>query len=438
MTLAGAPAPGSEAQAEVVGLLSDLLRIDTSNPSRAERPAAEWVAEKLGEVGIEAQFLEAARGRTSVVARIEGRDPSRGALLVHSHTDVVPAEAAEWSVHPFSGELAGGYLWGRGAIDMKNMVAMVLSVIRDWARRGKRPERDLVLAFVADEEAGGVEGSRFLVSRHPDLFTDCSEAIGEVGGFSVTLNDRARLYLIETAEKGISWLRLRARTYPGHGSMLHEDNAVTRIAGAVSRIGEHRFPIVLTDTVKELLDSVAELSGIGWDGGDPGACLAQLGGFARMVGASLRNTANPTMLAAGYATNVVPSTAEATVDARFLPGQESALLEELDRLAGPGVERDSLIHAIAVETSFNGALVETMVAALRAEDPFAHAAPYLLCGGTDAKSFSTLGIRCFGFTPLMLPADLDFSGLFHGIDERVPVDGLQFGVRVLDRVLASC
>ena len=182
----------------------------------------------------------------------------------------------------------------------------------------------------------------------------------------------------------------------------------------MSRIGEHRFPIVLTDTVKELLDSVAELSGIGWDGGDPGACLAQLGGFARMVGASLRNTANPTMLAAGYATNVVPSTAEATVDAGFLPGQESALLEELDRLAGPGVERDSLIHAIAVETSFDGALVETMVAALRAEDPFAHAAPYLLCGGTDAKSFSTLGIRCFGFTPLMLPADLDFRGCSTG------------------------
>ncbi len=277
-------------------------------------------------------------------------------------------------MHPFSGELAGGYLWGRGAIDMKNMVAMVLSVIRDWARRGKRPERDLVLAFVADEEAGGVEGSRFLVSRHPDLFTDCSEAIGEVGGFSVTLNDRARLYLIETAEKGISWLRLRARTYPGHGSMLHEDNAVAdRWCGVKDR--RTSFSIVLTDTVKELLDSVAELSGIGWDGGDPGACLAQLGGFARMVGASLRNTANPTMLAAGYATNVVPSTAEATVDARFLPGQESALLEELDRLAGPGVERDSLIHAIAVETSFDGTLVETMVAALRAEDPFAHAAP---------------------------------------------------------------
>jgi len=426
------------AQAEVGALLSELIRINTSNPTHAERPAAEWVAGKLDEVGIRCQLIDAAPGRTSVIARIEGRDPGRPALLVHGHLDVVPAEPEEWSVHPFSGEVADGYVWGRGAVDMKDMDAMVLAIVRDWARTGKRPDRDLVLAFVADEESGGSAGSLFLADRHPELFADCTEAIGEVGGFSVTLNERARLYLIQTAEKGTNWLRLRAKSRPGHGSMLHDANAVTRLAAAVSRIGEHRFPVEVTDTAAALLDTVAEITGVRWEASDPEACVAALGSFARMLGASLRNTANPTMLEAGYKANVVPSTAEATIDARFLPGREDALLAEIDRLIGPHVERESLVRADAVQTSFTGALVDTMAASLRAEDPLAHPAPYLLSGGTDAKAFATLGIRCFGFSPLMLPADLDFTALFHGIDERVPVSGLKFGVRVLERLLANC
>lgn len=418
-------------------MLSELIRINTSNPTHPERPAAEWMAEKLDEVRIPCQLIDAAPGRTSVVARIEGRNPARPPLLVQGHLDVVPAEANEWSVHPFAGEVTGGYVWGRGAVDMKNMDAMVLAVVRDWARSGRQPDRDLVLAFVADEESGGREGSRFLVDRHPGLFAECTEAIGEVGGFSVTLNERARLYLIQTAEKGINWLRIRARSRPGHGSMLHDSNAVTRLAGAVSRIGEHEFPIVLTGTVRTLLDTVSEISGADWSASDPETCVARLGSFARMVGASLRNTANPTMLAAGYKANVVPSNAEATIDARFIPGGEDALLSDIDRLMGPELERDFILRAGAVETSFEGALVDAMAASLRAEDPLAYAAPYLFGGGTDAKAFSTLGIRCFGFSPLMLPAELDFMALFHGIDERVPVNGLQFGVRVLDRLLAT-
>jgi acetylornithine deacetylase/succinyl-diaminopimelate desuccinylase-like protein len=425
------------AEDEVVGLLSDLIRFDTSNPARPERPAAEWLAERLDEVGLGCQLIDAAPGRTSVVARLEGRDRARPPLLVHGHLDVVPAEAGEWSVHPFSGELRDGYVWGRGSVDMKNMDAMLLAVVRDWARRGVQPERDIVLAFVADEENGGHEGSRHLVARHADLFRDCTEAISEVGGFSVTLDQGARLYLIQTAEKGIDWLRLRATGRPGHGSMLHEDNAVTRLAGAVSRIGQHRFPVVLTDDVRSLLQTVADLCGIEFDPADPEACLSRLGRVARMVGASLRNTANPTMLEAGYKTNVVPSSAEATIDGRFLPGGEEAFLSEIDGLLGAGVQREVLHRAIAVETPFEGALVETMVAALRAEDPLARPVPYLLSGGTDAKAFSTLGIRCFGFSPLLLPDDLDFSALFHGVDERVPESGLRFGVRVLERVLAQ-
>ena len=337
-----------------------------------------------------------------------------------------------------AGEVRDGYVWGRGAVDMKDTDAMVLAVVRDWARTGRTPPRDIVLAFVADEEAGGRKGAHWLVENHPDLFADCSEAISEVGGFSVTLGNDLRLYPIQTAEKGISWLRLVAEGRPGHGSMIHDDNAVTRLAEAVSRIGNHEFPVVITDTVRRFLESIAEITGLDIDPDDPGPALPKLGSVARMIGATIRNTANPTMLDAGYKANVIPSRAEATIDTRFLPGQEEALLAVIDDLLGDGVSREFINSDIAVETSFDGDLVDAMSAALRAEDPAAHPIPYLMSGGTDAKSFSTLGIRCFGFSPLLLPADLDFMALFHGIDERVPIDGLKFGVRVLDRFLTGC
>jgi acetylornithine deacetylase/succinyl-diaminopimelate desuccinylase-like protein len=431
-------APSSAAQHEVVTLLSDLIRINTSNPTHPERPAAEWVAERLDEVGISSQTFESEPGRASTVARIEGADSSRPPLLIHGHLDVVPAEPAEWSVDPFAGEVRDGYLWGRGAIDMKDMDAMTLAVIRDWARTGRKPPRDIVLAFVADEEAGGLKGAHHLVDKHPDLFADCTEAISEVGGFSVSVGGDLRLYLIQTAEKGIHWLRLRAKGRPGHGSMVHDDNAVSRLAAAVSRIGAHEFPVQMPDTVRRFLAEVSELSGVDIDPDDPGPGLAKFGTMARMIGATVRNTANPTMLEAGYKANVIPSTAEATIDTRYLPGQEEALLAQIDELIGDGVARETIVRDIAVETGFDGALVDEMAAALRAEDPGARPVPYLMSGGTDAKSFSLLGIRCFGFSPLLLPPDLDFMALFHGIDERVPVEGLQFGVRVLDRFLSNC
>jgi acetylornithine deacetylase/succinyl-diaminopimelate desuccinylase-like protein len=423
---------------EVVGLLSELIRINTSNPTHPERPAAEWVATKLDEVGIASEIFESEPGRASTVARIAGTDSSRPPLLIHGHLDVVPAEASEWSVDPFGGEVRDGYVWGRGAVDMKDMDAMVLAVVRNWARTGRKPPRDIVLAFVADEEAGGRKGAHWLVDNHPDLFADCSEAISEVGGFSVTLGNDLRLYPIQTAEKGIGWLRLIAAGRPGHGSMMHDDNAVTRLAAAVSRIGAHEFPVVVTDTVRQFLESIAEITGLDIDPDDPEPALPKLGSLARMIGATIRNTANPTMLAAGYKANVIPSRAEATIDTRFLPGQEDILLAVIDDLIGDGLSREFVARDVAVETTFDGALVDAMAAALRAEDSGAHAVPYLMSGGTDAKSFSELGIRCFGFSPLLLPADLDFMALFHGIDERVPVAGLEFGVRVLDRLLAGC
>jgi acetylornithine deacetylase/succinyl-diaminopimelate desuccinylase-like protein len=424
------------AQDEVVDLLRELIQINTSNPTHPERPAAEWVAAKLDEVGIESQIIEAAKGRASTIARIEGSDSSRAPLLIHGHLDVVPADASEWSVDPFSGEIKDDCVWGRGAIDMKDMDAMTLALVREWARSGTKPPRDIVLAFVSDEEAGGRLGAHYLVDNHPELFADCDAAISEVGGFSISLNESARVYAVQVAEKGINWLRLTASGAPGHGSMVHHDNAVTRLAEAVARIGTHEWPIVITDTVRSTVAALSDITGRQLDAETPDEWLPLLGSAARMIGATIRNTANPTMLEAGYKVNVIPSRATATVDCRFLPGQEDELLKTIDELIGDGVMRETEIRDIAVETTFDGALVDAMSAALRAEDDGALPIPYLMSGGTDAKSFSTLGMRCFGFSPLRLPMGFEFMPLFHGIDERVPVDALKFGVRVLDRFLA--
>ena len=425
---------------EVVDLCRDLLRIDTSNTgdtttSAGERDAAEYVAEKLAEAGVHGEIYESAHRRASYVARIPGSDRSRGALLVHGHLDVVPADASEWSVDPFAGEIRDGYLWGRGAIDMKDFDAMVLAVVRTWAREGVTPPRDIVLAFTADEEAGSEYGAHHLVRNHRGLFDGCTEAVGEVGGFSYTVSDDLRLYLIETAEKGIDWLRLHARGRPGHGSFVHDDNAVTALAEAVARVGRHRFPLVVTPTVRAFLEQVSDALGIDIDPADPELAIAKLGPIANLIGATVRNTANPTGLTAGYKHNVIPGRASATVDCRLLPGQEQVFLDQLREVIGPDVEIEHVTQQPPLETSFDGALVDAMAAALRAEDPGARAVPYMLSGGTDAKAWDHLGIRCFGFAPLRLPPDLNFAALFHGIDERVPVDGLQFGVRVLDRFL---
>jgi acetylornithine deacetylase/succinyl-diaminopimelate desuccinylase-like protein len=429
------------AQDEVVDICRDLLRIDTSNPGDhsgpGERHAAEHVAALLAEVGLEPQLLESHPKRTSVVARIEGQDQTRPALLIHGHLDVVPANAPDWRHHPFDGEIADGCIWGRGAIDMKDMDAMMLAVVRQRRREGRPPARDVVLTFTADEEAGGTWGARWLVDHHPDLFEGVTEAVGEVGGFSLTLG-RQRLYLLQVAEKGMAWMRLTARGTAGHGSMIQPDNAVTELAEAIGRLGRHEWPVRLLPSVRAFLEGAAEALGIEFMLNDPGLLLSKIGTVSRVVGATLRNTVNPTVLKAGYKVNVVPQTATAEVDGRFLPGYEDEFYAELDRVLGPGVTRELIHTDIALETTPDGALYDAMTSALTAEDPEAKVIPYCLSAGTDAKSFSRLGVRCFGFTPLQLAPDLDFSGMFHGIDERVPVDGLRFGVRVLDRFLDCC
>lgn len=436
--------PAVTAEDEVVRLCQDLLRIDTSNfgdgSGPGERAAAEYVMAALEEVGLGPELFESAPGRANVVVRLPGQDPTRDALVLHGHLDVVPAAAADWSVDPFGGEERDGLLWGRGAVDMKDMDAMILAVVRQMAREGRRPARDVVVAFFADEEAGGAYGARWAVDHRPELFEGATEAISEVGGFSVDVGGR-RAYLLQTAEKGIGWLRLVAEGRAGHGSQVNTDNAVTELAAAVARIGEHRWPLQLTPTVRALLEGVAGLTGLPFDPEDEEGIdrlVEALGPAARFVGATIRNTANPTQLAAGYKANVIPGAAEAVVDTRFLPGYEEDALATLKRLAGDRVSIEDVHRDVALEVPFTGDLVDAMVAALHAEEPDAVVLPYTLSGGTDNKSLSRLGITGYGFAPLRLPASLDFSAMFHGVDERVPVDSLRFGVRVLDRLLASC
>lgn len=425
---------------EVVRICRELIQIDTSNfgdnEGPGERKAAEYTAGLIEEVGLEAQLFESAPGRASVVTRVNGSDPSLPALVVHGHLDVVPAQKEDWSVDPFSAEEKNGLIWGRGAVDMKDMDAMILSVLRSMQRKGVQPKRDLIFAFFADEEAGGNYGASWLVDNKPELFEGATEAISEVGGFSATIGGQ-RTYLLQTAEKGISWLRLVAHGRAGHGSQINTDNAVTQLARAVARIGEHQWPVELTPTTRQFLDGVTELTGVEFDPDNPDTILKELGTVARFVGATLQNTSNPTMLKGGYKHNVIPGSAEALIDVRTLPGQEEEVLATIKSLAGGSVDVSYAHKDVSLEVPFAGNLVDRMVDSLLAEDPGAKVLPYTLSGGTDNKSLSRLGITGYGFAPLRLPDDLDFTGMFHGVDERVPTESLRFGARVLNRLLSN-
>ena len=426
---------------EVVQLTQELIRIDTSNfgdspETVGEREAAEFCAERLREVGWDPQVIPStSASRCAMHLRIPGTDPTAGAFVVHGHLDVVPAIAADWTHPPFAAEIDDGFIWGRGAVDMKNMDAMILAIARDWGRTGFRPRRDIIIMFFPDEEAGMLHGSQWFTDHRPDLFSGATEAIGEVGGFSVSVRDDLRLYPIQTGEKGLRWLRLRATGRAGHGSMLHEENAVTAIAGAVTRIGEHRWPRRRTKTVDRFLDELSAAFGVDLSDVQPRDIQERLGTLGLLVGATMQNTANPSMLASGYKVNVIPEVAEASIDGRFLPGFESEFDETIRELVGPSVEIELIADGVAVEASFDTTTVDLIAQVLRDADPSAHAVPYLISGGTDAKALSGLGIDCYGFAPLKLPADLDYWRMFHGVDERVPIDGLRFGVRVLDAFL---
>jgi acetylornithine deacetylase/succinyl-diaminopimelate desuccinylase-like protein len=434
-------------ESEVVRICRDLIRIDSSNygdgSGPGERACAEYVMGELTEVGLDPFYVESAPGRASVLVRIDGSDRSRPGLAVHGHLDVVPANAVDWQVDPFAAELRDGCIWGRGAVDMKDMDAMMLANIRHLARSGLKPPRDLVFGFFADEESGGLFGSHWVVDNHPEVFEGVTEAISEVGGFSVTVPAKdtgapTRAYLLQIAEKGMAWLRLTAHGRAGHGSVPNDENAIVRLAAAIARIDAHVWPREFIGSVRQLLDGLSQITGTPYDDRSPEPILAHLGGARGFVLGTLQDTATLTMLEAGYKHNVVPQSASASLDCRFLPGHEDDLMITIRELAGEFVSVEVLHRDIALDSTFSGDLVEQMKQALLAEDPGASILPYCLSGGTDNKALSTLGITGYGFAPLRLPADLDFAPMFHGIDERVPVGSLEFGARVLQRFLAAC
>lgn len=427
-----------ESLPEVVRVARDLIRFDTSNfgggDAKGEREAAEYVGAYLEALGLEVEYYEPIARRTNVIARVPGRDSGKPALVVHGHLDVVPAMAEDWTVDPFAGVVQDGMLWGRGAVDMKNMDAMILTAVADILRAGEQPERDLILAFFADEENGGVEGSALVVQNHPEWFHGATEAISEVGGYSISVDDR-RAYLLQVGEKALIWIRLVAKGRAGHGSRLHEENAVTRLAEAVAAIGRTRWPVRLTATTAALLEGLSELSGLPVD--DPDALAATAGPAEAFLRSTFRTTTNPTVLKAGYKHNVIPEHAEALIDVRVIPGTEDDVLAELQQIVGDDIEIQTVVRDIGMETPFAGALVDAMVGALGRHDPGVPVIPYLLGAGTDNKALAYLGITGYGFAPLRLPADLDFTGMFHGVDERVPVESLVFGQQVLADLLRT-
>jgi acetylornithine deacetylase/succinyl-diaminopimelate desuccinylase-like protein len=431
------------AGAEAIEFAAALIRFDTTNRGGGdakERPAAEFVAARLAEAGLDPVLLEPAPGRGNVVARVAGADPGAPALLLHGHLDVVPAAAGDWTVHPFAGEVRDGVLWGRGAVDMKNADAVLLAVVRDWARTGRRPARDIVLAFTADEEDTAEFGARFLVERHADLFEGCTEAIGESGAFTFHADGGQRLYPVASAERGTAWLKVTARGRAGHGAKPNPENAVTRLARAVTRIGEHQWPERLIPAVRAAIAAIAEAVGAeaaGADaaGAEPSSGIGTLGNAAALVAGTVRNSANPTMLNAGYKVNVIPGEAVAFIDGRVLPGSEAEFAATMDELCGTDATWEYAHSEVPLEAPLDAPLVRQMTTALLAEDPAGVVVPYCMTGGTDGKQFARLGMACYGFTPLVLPPGYDYYAMFHGTDERIPVSALEAGVRIMDRLL---
>src|SRR6478735_873746 len=365
-------------EVDVARICADLIRIESVNygdgSGPGERKAAEYVMEQLTDVGLDPVLVESEPGRASVMVRLEGADASRPGLAVHGHLDVVPANAADWQVDPFSGEERDGCIWGRGAVEMKDMDAMIIANLRHLARSGEKPARTTTFVFFADGGAGGLQGSRWIVDEHPDWFEGVTEAVSEVGGFSVTVpragtGEPTRAYLVQTAEKGIAWLRLHAHGRAGHGSVPNGENAVVRLAEAVARIDAHVWPREYIASVRALLDGLSELTGTPYDDRSPEALLTHLGGARGFVQGTLQDTANFTMLDGGYKHNVIPQSATASLDCRFLPGHEDDLMSVIRELAGEHVEVEVVHRDIALDAPFEGALVDRMKQALLAEDP---------------------------------------------------------------------
>jgi len=438
----------SEHLDDTARIARDLIRFDTTNygegRSKGETEAAEYVGAILEGLGLKTEYIDSATGRTSVITHVEGRyenevDSRRGerpGLVVHGHLDVVPADPANWSVDPFAGEIRDGMLWGRGAVDMKDMDAMILTALDEILSSGGQPNRDLTIAFFADEENGGAFGSHHIVQHRPEVFAGATEAISEVGGYSVEIGGK-RAYLLQTGEKALVWIKLISRGTAAHGSRVIHDNAVTKLAEAVVTLGRREWPLHLTATTELLLSELGRILDVDVEKLGPDEVMLRTGTAAGFLTATVRTTSNPTLLSGGYKHNVIPDQAEALIDLRMMPGEEDAILAEVQKLVGDEIEIQVMHRDLGLENPFSGPLVDAMVSTLHRHDPEAEVLPYLMSGGTDNKALSLLGIAGYGFAPLRLTPDLDFPAMFHGVDERVPLEALSFGHRALTDLLTT-
>ncbi|KAB8290927.1 M20/M25/M40 family metallo-hydrolase [Bifidobacterium avesanii] len=443
------------AEAEAVAFTRRLIRFDTRNactdsPDRCnERPAAQWAADRLAEAGIAPTIMESAPGRAIVTATLPGMDRSLPPLLIHGHLDTVPVDPAQWSVDPFGGEIrtdADGIpcVWGRGAVDMKDMVGMTLAALRSLARNGTRPRRDVRLALLPDEEAGGRYGSIWVAEHRPDIFAHVGYVVSETGGFSDQVNGR-RVYYVQVGEKGTQWFRLEARGTQSHGSQINRDNAVVRIAEAACRIAAYRWPVDVNPVTRMLLDGLRSLtdspagSAQAVDDEAVRTLVRHAGATEPWIASSLRNTFNVSSIDADSTVNVIPATASALVDGRALPGQEEPLLRTLRSLAGDGVTVSAIHRSNGYLSDPSGALFRAAANAIHEFDPQARVLPFLSSGGTDSKAVLGVspGAQALGFAPLRTPPAFRYIARFHGVDERVPVESLRFGERVLERFIAT-
>lgn len=435
------------AEKEAIAHFKALLRIDTTNPPGNERPAAELIASVLAREGIEHRIYESKPGRASLVARLRGTG-KKGPLLLNGHLDVVPADPASWTHPPFEAVEADGCIWGRGAIDMKNMVAMGLMMLVLAKRTGARLERDLIFAAVADEEAGSHEGALYLVEQHAEEVR-AEYVLNEVGGHTLYMGQE-RFYPIQVSEKGICWFELRAKGSPGHGSMPHADNAVVKVARAIERLGRVRMPQHVTPVVEEFLRTLASGAPFPQSRLLPLLLNPSLAGYlldvlgrrnpdqAMGINAMLRNTASPTMLAAGKKVNVIPSEASATVDGRIVPGQTlRSFLQEIQAIVGEDVSVHVLDHHDGTVFDSQTPVYDTICRVVRAHDPEGRPVPYMIPGFTDSFAYSRLGAVCYGFSPVRLGPELNFTRMYHGHDERIPVEGFRWGLRVLWDVVSE-
>ncbi len=430
-----------DAFAESKRILQDLIRIDTTNPPGNEREAVDYLERLLEQEGFETRIFEPAPQRANLVSRLRG-DGSEKPLLLSCHLDVVAAEAEEWTHPPFGGVEADGFIWGRGAIDMKGFATMALTVFRLLKQNQVPLKRDVIFAAVADEEEMCEFGSRYMVEHHPEEIR-AEYVINEVGGFNQNVRGM-RLCLIQVAERGIVRFRIRVKGEPGHSAKPCPQSALVKAADVLRKLGESQLPHHVSDSTKQFILAMAKaarnpveaavLRGLTHPtlGKKLLHSLIPAGQLRETLQANLSNTVNPTIVRAGSKINVIPGEVVIDVDGRISPSSSAEeLLEEVKALIGTEHAIEMLHEEPAAAFSIDTDVYREIVNVMNEHDPESEVVPYQIYASTDSRNYAKLGAICYGFYPVLLPDDLEFSSLFHGVNERIPVEGFRFGIQAL-------